>query len=204
MTKMKMEKTDFNCPQCGQMGCSIASINNRESSTQEYSGSIGSSGIGLASGGLGIGVGTSHISIDGKKTSKRAAIFSEPHKPEKESLYEFQHLVMIIAPFFMILMATQAGFLGGVNGFLKEIATIFPVLYLVVGFYLWITKDRSQEESIIESNYKKALDKYRKQTNLYNSIRYCEPCNILFENENNICELANLEGYKKAMKPIRG
>lgn len=201
MPTIDRNKVDVNCPQCGLLGCSIASINNREHYIQEYAGSIGSSVVGLGSGGMGIGVGSSKISLDGTKRSKRAELFSEPQKPEKESIDYYGYLLPFFVP-IMFAVAVKSDLFREPE-YLTNILISLSVIVSLLAVMLRVIGGCSEEEGYIESNYQKALFQYKKQIKAYNSIRYCESCNVIFENEHNILEIANADGYKNALKLLR-
>lgn len=174
------------CPQCGTTGHSIASIYLRENAVQEYEGSMR----------LSWKSGT--IDLNSETHTRRAMIFKMPEKPEPEN-EDQEYFIAIIG----MLSVFGAGVYIARNmiddAHLSMTIGIILMLVMVVYFVIPIFFGNNRE-SAAEHRYGSALKKYKKQMKLYNSIRYCECCNILYENSCNICVIAIPNSLEEIMK----
>lgn len=192
-----------NCPQCGTPGHSIASIYLRENSLQECTGSIRLAGGGLGAGGIGLGAGYGAIDLNGETHTRRAMIFRMPERPEKESQESDMTVILVMLAVMGIGFQLMKHMVD--TELTRMPLTIFPILLMLsllpAVIRIFFYNDREQD--VIECRYRIALGKYKKQMELYNSVRYCEQCNVMYENSRNICTMVSSDSFEEIMRKVQ-
>ena len=181
-------KTDLNCLRCGGIGRSVAAIRNEESVHCDFNDAS---------------------SVKKGAQSKRAELFVEPVKPKMPSDDSLDFFMMLL-----IILVAVNGFVVYLLDSLVASYYISELLrFCIINFsffgsmFLLLILSIRHTNSVLESPeykaccefFEKELQKYYVKMNLYNDMRYCETCNLIYENQHAIVEPANKHGYDNVM-----
>lgn len=221
-----MQLNTIACPSCGSNGHSVAAIYNKEYQNSKKEGTFSGSGLVLTTAGVGVGLSSGTYEERGENATKRAILFKEPNAPKlisfnipiSQRTQSSLHLTIFLIFICFIMNLNQL--LGQTihsdfnrraistiveNIFnLQEyvlIAIPFAGLLSFIFYTIDLNKDNSIEEKKIKDKNKSIKDNHSKKLILYNTMRYCETCNFLYDNNRNKIEPANNRGFQMMLSP---
>lgn len=195
------------CPRCNSTGQSVAAMNYRETQVWDKSGRFSGSGVGITSGGLGVGFASGSYSEEGTMQSKRAKTFDEPSAVLKPVAG-----VLFVALFVAIIYNSAPDVIGTViessgnsyahkspateamtDGILTILKYAAPVagLALLIGAFARAMRNNDENIKTLETTYPKQLARY-------NELQYCENCHSLFDSKNRSADANNI-GFDQMM-----
>lgn len=192
------------CPKCSGSGQSVAAMYFNETKVWDKEGTFSGTGIGLGTAGLGVGFGGGSYSESGRAASMRAETFAEPSVyllPVGGLLFlaiiSFVIYGNISEVFATLGVAQQhsdatpiAKIMDGFLPYLKYVGG-FVAVVLLFQFSKGAWDNEKENQRRITEVYPQLLDRY-------NELRYCEACNVLFDNRGNSAN-ANSHGFEQML-----
>ncbi|KTC69917.1 hypothetical protein Lbir_1921 [Legionella birminghamensis] len=201
---------DNDCPLCLDKGYSVAALHNKEYSISENHGKFSGASAGLIIG-LGVGIASGTYEDKGTQATKRALVFAEPDAPtqisEGVSIGPLTRSCFALCILIWLTTVTSNPSSNTLFNPLEKIIfnlqhyyspTMMPVIFLAgfISFLFDLIKDNREKDNQIERENKNIQAVYNKKLAFYNAMRYCENCNLLYDNKRNKTQTANTEGFQ--------
>lgn len=181
----------YKCPRCNLDGVSAAGIYTKETSKSEQSGEFLGSGAGIGSSGLGFGFMGGRYSGNKTVSTLRASLLAPPSlnlKFERHGLiFMLTGLSALILIYFLYVMVSDPDM--GSSRFFTDLPTsnfilkvgIFSVIAFVISTISGFQMDKKNHEE-----NEKIIEKYKESLDYYNTLNYCEKCNITYDENGNV------------------